>query len=248
MRYSETIKKMNLLTSKGEELNTTDYLYIDHFISAIKRIQQRYLKRPNPFSGGIAEEVVEREYSSELKTLVYSMFQENNPESNPLGLLCDHEGSKTYSTKAWDVLCTEDRYPDIIIHKGDSPKDGIQELVCEIKRLSQLGADNMLLDLNKLLTISGTEIWEGHGYRIPVFLVSNGAKSQLFEKCGNFRNNKHVIVDLLSDENTKEEMTFAEYVTKHQERLKNILCICHSEEGKVEVCTVYDVAKSKIMH
>ena len=25
---------MNLLTSKGEELNTTDYLYIDHFISA----------------------------------------------------------------------------------------------------------------------------------------------------------------------------------------------------------------------
>ena len=159
MRYSETIKRMNLLTSKGEELNTIDYLYIDHFISAIKRIQQRYLKRPNPFSDGIAEEVVEREYSSELKTQVYSMFQENNPESNPLGLLCDHEGSKTYSTKAWDVLCTEDRYPDIIIHKGDSPKDGIQELVCEIKRLSQLGADNMLLDLNKLITISGIEIW-----------------------------------------------------------------------------------------
>lgn len=247
MRYSETIKKMNLLTSKGEELNTTDYLYIDYFISAIKRIQQRYLKRPNPFSDGIAEEVVEREYSSELKTLVYSMFLENYPEYNPLGLLCDHEGSKTFSTKAWDVLCTEDRYPDIIIHKGDSPKDGIQELVCEIKRLSQLGADNMLLDLNKLLTISGTEIWEGYGYRIPVFLASNGTKSQLFEKCGNFRNNKHIIIDLLSDENTKEEMTFSEFVTKHQERLKNILCICHSEEDKVEVCTIYDVVKSQII-
>ena len=248
MRYSETIKKMNLLTSKGEELNTADYLYIDHFINAIKRIQQRYLKRPNPFSDGIVEEVVEREYSSELKTLVYSVFQENNPESNPLGLLCDHEGSKTYSTKAWDVLCTEDRYPDIIIHKGDSPKDGIQELVCEIKRLSQLGADNMLLDLNKLITISGIEIWEGHGYRIPVFLVSNGTQSHLFEKCGNFKNNKHVIIDLLSDNNTKEEVTFAEFVTKHQERLKNILCFCHIEEGKVEVCTVYDVVKSKIKH
>ena len=247
MRYSETIKKMNLLISKGEELNTTDYLYIDNFISAIKRIQQRYLKRPNPFSDGIVEEVVEREYSSELKTQVYSMFQENYPESNPLGLLCDHEGSKTFSAKTWDVLCIEDRYPDIIIHNGDSPMDGIQELVCEIKRLSQLGADNMLLDLNKLMTISGTEIWEGHGYRIPVFLVSNGTKSQLFEKCGNFKNNKHVIIDLLS-ENTNEEMTFAEYVTKHQERLNNFLCICHSSEGKVETCSVYDVVKSRIMH
>lgn len=248
MRYSETIREMNLLTSKGEEFNSTDYLYISLFIGAINKIEHRYLKRTNPFSNGIVEEVVEREYSSELKTKVFTMFLENYPESNPFGLLCDHEGSKTFSTKAWDVLCTEDRYPDIIIHKGDSPKDGIQELVCEVKRLSQIRADNMLLDLNKLITISGTKIWGGYGYRIPVFLVSNGTKLQLIEKCKKFKNKKCEIIDLLSEKTNKiKKMTFAEYATLHQERLKNILCISHPKEGKVEICTVFDVVKSKII-
>jgi hypothetical protein len=42
-------------------------------------------------------------------------------------------------------------------------------------------------------------------------------------------------------------MTFSEFVTTYQEQLKNIICFSHSEEGIVELSTVYELVKSKIM-
>ena len=138
-------------------------------------------------SNGEEVEVVERDYSSELKTQVCMYFNEDSPNSNPLGLDCDHEGSKTFFTKSWNIICSDDKYPDIIIHKGDLLEKGVQEIVCEIKRMSQLGSKEMLMDLNKLITTSGSEIWNGYGYRIPVYLVSNGTKDQLEKKIKSFR-------------------------------------------------------------
>lgn len=183
-------------------------------------------------------------YFDEIKAM--NLETSNNcPNSNLLGLYCDHEGSKTFFTEAWNILCCDDKYPDIIIHKGDLPEGGVQEIVCEIKRMSKLGSKEMLLDLNKLITISGCEIWKGYGYRIPVFLVSNGTKEQLEKKIKNYRNSKYTVYDLLHGKDNKE-ITFSEYVTENKERLKNILCLCHSAENVVETTTIYDVAQSKI--
>ena len=111
--------------------------------------------------------------------------------------------------------------------------------------MSNLGSKEMLLDLNKLITISGSEIWDGYGYRIPVFLVSNSTKAQLEKKIKSFGNSKYMVYDLLYGKNNKE-MTFSEYVTENQERLKNIICFCHQKEGIVEMCTVFDIVKTKI--
>lgn len=243
MAYIDEIRKMNLETSKGERFNENDLIYINALYTAINNIEQRYLKRITPLSNGKEVEVIEREYSSELKTQTYTVFRDD--DSNPLCLYCDHEGSKTFFCKPWDSLCSDDKYPDIIIHKGDLPESGIQEIVCEIKRLSQLGSEKMLVDLNKLTTISGREIWEGHGYRIPIFIVSNGTKAQLEDRIKNFKNVKYTIHDLLLGKRNRR-MSFKEYVTENQERLKNVICLCHSVEAIVETCTVYDVVRSKI--
>lgn len=246
MAYVDEIKAMNLETSKGDRFNDDDLFYIDTFFTAVKNIKQRYLKRITPLSNGEMVEVVETDYSSELKTQVCFIFNENCPNSNPLDLYCDHEGSKTFFTEAWNILCGNDKYPDIIIHKGDLPEEGIQEIVCEIKRMSKLGSKEMLLDLNKLITISGCEIWNGNGYRIPIFLVSNSTKAQLKKKIESFGNSKYIVFDLLYGKNNKE-MSFSEYVTENQERLKNILCLCHSAKNVVETSTVYDVVQSNII-
>ena len=247
MTFIDEINKMNLETAKGERFNDDDLFYIDTLFTAINNIKQRYLKRITLLSNGEEVEVVERAYSSELKVQIYTCFNDKFPNSNPLGLYCDHEGSKTFYTKLWDTLFGDDKYPDIIIHKSDLPENGIQEIVCEIKRFSRLGAVEMLIDINKLIAISGCEIWNGYGYRIPVFLVSNSTRAQLEKKIRRFGNSKYTISDLLYGKNNKE-MTFFEYVTENQERLKNILCFCHSEEGKVEYCSVFEVVKSQIIH
>lgn len=246
MAHVDELKKMVLKTSIGERFNDNDLIYINALYTAINNIEQRYLKRITPLSNGEEVEVAERDYSSELKTQVYTILGDDYPKSNPLCLYCDHEGSKTFFSKPWDTLCSDDKYPDIIIHKGDLPESGIQEIVCEIKRLSQLGSKEMLIDLNKLITISGSEIWEGKGYRIPVFIVSNGTKEQLENKIKNFKNVKYMIRDLLYGKHNRE-MSFMEYVTNNQERLKNMLCFCHSAEAVVEKCTVYDVVQPLII-
>lgn len=245
MAYIDEIREMNLETSKGERFNENDLFYINALHTAINNIRQRYLKRITPLSNGEEVEVVERDYSSELKTQVCMCLIKDFPNSNPLGLDCDHEGSKTFFTEAWNIIYGDDKYPDIIIHKGDLPERGIQEIVCEIKRLSQLGSKEMLMDLNKLITISGCEIWKGYGYRIPVFIISNGTKDQLEKKIKSFGHSKYTVFDLLLGKNNKE-MTFPEYVTENQARLKNILCLCHSAEKVVETTTIYDVVQSKI--
>ena len=109
MAFVDVIKAMNLETSKGETFNDDDLFYIGTLFTAVKNIKQRYLKRVTPLSKGEEVEVVETDYSSELKTQVCLKFKDDYPNSNPLDLYCDHEGSKTFFTKAWNMLCGKEK-------------------------------------------------------------------------------------------------------------------------------------------
>ena len=206
-------------------------------------MQGIYLKKTDPYKKTVRE-TMERNYCSQIRVLVSGIFRDNYPSNNPLKLYCESEDSKTFYIRAFDKLHGKEKEPDLYIHKGEDPVNGIQELICEVKRLSRLTPKNMIGDLNKLISYTCREIWEGHGFKISIFIVNNGSKEQLKEKVKGFKNNKYPVENLFSDESIN--MTFSEFVTTYQERLKNIICFCHSEEGEVEFSTVYDVVKSKI--
>ena len=244
MKHIEEIREKNIKTVSDESLNEVDLLYIDKLFEALVDMQGKYLKKQDPLTKMIRE-TKERNYSSQIRVQLNEKLKEDYPKNNPLGLYCESEDSKTFYIKAFDKLHGKEKEPDIYIHSGEDPVKGIQELICEVKRLSRLTPENMMGDLNKLISYSCREIWEGHGFKIAVFIVNNGSEMKLKEKVNGFMNNYYPVENLLSEGSAN--MSFQSFVNHHQERLKNILCFCHSEEGIVELSTVYEIVKSKIM-
>lgn len=245
MAHIEEIKKKNIRTIYDESLNDVDLLYIDILYEALEEMQGKYLKKQDPYNKMIRE-TKERNYSSQIRVLVNEKLKEEYPLSNPLGLDCESEDSKTFYIRAFDKLYGKEKEPDLYIHTGEDPVTGIQELICEVKRLSRLTPENMMDDLNKLISYSCREIWEGHGFKIAVFIVNNGNKKQLIEKVNGFMDSIYPVENLLSERSIN--MSFQSFVSHHQDRLKDILCFCHSEEGRVELSTVYEIVKFKIIH
>jgi len=244
MSHIEDIRKLGVKTIHGEDLTDVDLLYIDRLYCAMEELKGNSLKHCTPRSPYIPVEVVERSYSSKLSTETEILMRTDYPNNNPFGLTCEVEETKTFCMRCFETLSGKSKYPDLYIHKGELPKNGIQELICEVKRLSQLSAQNMIMDMNKLLSYSGSEIWEGHGYKVSVFIVNNGTLIQLKNKIKCFKNSTYCIENLLCD--TTINTNFTDFVTDNQDRLKNVLCFCHSAEGIVELATLYDVVKSKI--
>lgn len=245
MSHIDEIKKLGIRTIHGETLTNNDLLYIDKLYCAMEKLKENSLKHCTPQSPYIPIEVVERSYSSKLSTETEILLRTDYPNNNPLGLTCEVEESKTFCKQCFEALSGKSKYPDLYIHKGEMPKNGVQEIICEVKRLSQLSAENMLIDINKLMSYSGSKIWEGYGYKVSAFIVENGTLIQLKNKIKYFKNTTYSIEDLLSE--TTNSTNFKDFVTINQNRLKNILCFCHSAEGSVELTTIYDVVKYKIL-
>ncbi len=244
MSHIEEIKDLGIKTIHGEDLTDNDLLYIDRLYCAMEKLKEDSLIHCTPLSPDIPVEVVERSYSSKLSTETEILLRTDYPSSNPLGLTCEVEESKTFCKQCFEALSGKSKYPDLYIHKGEVPQKGIQEIICEVKRLSQLSAQNMIKDMNKLMSYSGSEVWECNGYKISAFIVNNGTLNQLKRKIKYFKNTRYSIEDLLSDATINTN--FKDFVTINQDRLKNILCFCHSAEGSVELTTIYDVVKFKI--
>ena len=242
MAHIEEIKNLGIRMFDNHEINENDILYIDVFYSALENVEHRYIADETP-SANADNEVIETSYTSRLITKINELF--GNPSNNPYRLDCagpEKKGLFSVGDNANMII----KHPDIVIHKGDNPLSGFQELICEIKRLSNLGPNEMIYDLNKLIKYSCQYNWD-NPYRIAIFLVYCSTKAQLENRVSGYRNGTYLVEKLLHDD-TEEQMTFSEFVTTHQERLKNILCFCHSEERAVELSTVYEIVRSKIIH
>ncbi len=225
MSHLVEIEAKSFKTISGEDFNSEDLLYIDKLYEALEEMKGNFLNKIDPLTKQ-KREAKERNYSSHLCGLVGAKLRENIPHSNPLDLNCESEDSKTFYIKAFEGLHGKEKEPDLYIHKGENPVEGIQELICEVKRLSMLTPENLMGDLNKLISYSSLEIWEGHGFKIAVFIVNNGNKKQLKNKIDGFMHNNYPIENLLTEGVTN--MTLSEFVTTYQKHLKNILCFCHS--------------------
>lgn len=242
MSHIEEIKAMGVTTSDDRNLEDHDITYIDVLYSAMEMVEQRFLVDETP-SANANSEVIESSYTSRIVSKINILFE--NSCNNPYGLDCvgpEKKGIYDIGQESQMII----KHPDIVIHKGNKPLNGIQEIVCEIKRYSPLGPEDMLNDLNKLLRYTSRNIW-GNPYKVGVFIVTNSTKDQLKNKVKGYRKDYISIESLVINEEQKI-VSFSDFVTANQERLKNILCFCHSGEGKVEHCSIYEIIQSKIMH
>ena len=242
MSHIEEIKAMGITTSDGRNLEDNDITYIDDLYCAMEMVEHRFLVDETP-SANSNSEVIESSYTSRLVSKINILFE--NSCNNPYGLDCvgpEKKGIYDIGQESQMII----KHPDIVIHKGNKPLNGIQEIVCEIKRYSPLGPEDMLNDLNKLLRYTSRNIW-GNPYKVGAFIVMNSTKDQLKKRVEGYRKDFFQIESLVINEE-QHIMSFSEYVTTHQGRLKNTLCFCHSEEGKVEHCSIYEIIQSKITH
>lgn len=241
MKHCHEIEDLKIKVSNGSMPKGKELLYIDHLYCGIEAVVQNDITRITPKSPTIPIEVVERSYAAALVTKVNEMISEDNP----LNLKCTPEDQKSCYIHSIEESQEPDKYPDLLIHKGNLPEQGIQEVVCEIKRFSQLSSQNMIVDLNKLITYSYSLIWGGHGYKFPVFIVTNTTQDKLEKKVRRFWNYNITVKNLLIKGNERT-MSYGEYITENQENIRNIICFCHHKEGEVEMCTVFDVVKTMI--
>ncbi|MBO7539864.1 MAG: hypothetical protein J6T44_11335 [Prevotella sp.] len=242
MAHIDEIYNLGIRTFDNHVIDKNDILYIDVFYTALENVEHRYIIDETP-SANANNEVIETSYTSRLVTKINILFE--NHANNPYGLDCVgpvKKGSFSQGDEANMVI----KHPDIVIHKGDYPLTGIQEIMCEIKRSSNLGPSEMIYDLNKLMKFSSQCNWN-NPYRVAIFLIYCSTKAQLEGIVSGYRNGTYLVEKLLHDD-TEEQMTFSTFVTTYQEQLKNIICFCHSEEGTVELSTVYEIVKSKIIH
>lgn len=240
MVHIREIKNLKIKRSDNQEIDKNDILYIDVFYSAIINVERRYIVDETP-SANKDNEVIETSYTSRLITKINELLVKS--KNNPLRLDCAGPEKKGLYPLG-NEMYMKIKHPDIVIHKGGEPSAGFQEIICEIKRRSNLEPSKMIYDLNKLINFSSQYNW-GNPYRIAIFLVYCCTKSQLENIVSGYRNKTYFVENLLYDE-TEEQMTFSSFVTTYQEQLKNILCFCHSEEGIVELSTVYEIVKSQI--
>ena len=242
MSHIEEIRAMGITTSNGCNLEDHDITYIDDLYCAMEMVEHRFLVDETP-SANANNEVIETSYTSRLVSKINVLFE--NSCNNPNGLDCvgpEKKGIYDIGKESQMII----KHPDIVIHKGNSPLDGIQEIVCEIKRYSPLGPEDMLYDLNKLLCYTSRNLW-GNPYKVGAFIVTNSTKDQLKKKVEGYRKDFFMIESFVIKEE-QHKMSFSEFVTTYQERLKNNLCFCHSGEGKVEHCSIYEIIQSKITH
>lgn len=240
MVHIKEIRAMRITTSEGSNLDDNDIKYIDVLYRALENVEQRFLVDNSP-SANAGNEVIESSYTSRLVSKINILFEDCR--NNPYDLDCvgpEKKGIYDVGKESHMII----KHPDIVIHKGEKPLEGIQEIVCEIKRLSMLGPEEMLYDLNKLLCYTRRETW-GNPYRVGVFIVENATKNQFINKVKGYRKGSITIENLIIDK--KEHiMTFTEFVQSNQKRLRNILCFCHSSEKVVELCSIYDIIQSKL--
>lgn len=242
MTHFEEIRLKGFTSGDGSKLNDNDYIYIDALYQAMEMVEQRYLVDNSP-SANAENEVIESSYNSRLVSKM-NLFLNENPNYNPYGLDCvGPEKKGIYRMNEESQMNI--KYPDIVLHKGNSPLDGFQEIVCEIKRKSHLGSEEMICDLNKLLYFISSITW-GNPYRVGAFIVYNCTKAQLESKVKGFHDGPITIESLIIGEENRI-MSFSKFVSLYQEGLKNLLCFCHSDENRVELCRVYDIIQSKII-
>lgn len=241
MKHYHEIDKLNIQLSNGAIPKDYELLYIDRLYCGLEAVEQNDITRISPESPIIPIEVIETTYAAALVAKVNQMIS----NENPLNLRCTPEDKKKMYLESIEDSHEPDKYPDLLIHMGDLPEQGIQEVVCEIKRFTMLSAKNMVVDLNKLITYSSSQIWNGHGYRFSVFIVTNTSQKELEKKVRRFWNYSCSVKNLLKN-NNKRELAFGKYVTENMEKLKNIICFCHHKEGEIDMCTVFDLVRNKI--
>lgn len=240
MKHLDEIKKLGIRTFDNLEIESVDYKYIDVFYTGIESVEHRFLVDNTP-SANKEGEVIETSYTSRLVSKINLLFEA--PDNNPCGLDCvGPEKKGLYKIGEEENMIV--KHPDIVVHKGENPLEGYQEIVCEIKNLSYLGASEMIYDLNKLISYCSPSNW-GNPYRIAIFLVYNCTKERLIKHVSGYRNQFYFIENLLSSEES-QVLNFSEFVNTHRNQLNNILCFCHSQEGYAELCTMYEIVESKI--
>jgi len=243
MDHKNEIRALEIRTAINDLINDIDILYINVFYTGLEMVEKRYLIDETP-TANLQTEVIETSYTSRLISKINILFE--NAQNNPYGLDCAGPEKKGLYSSGDDKNAII-KHPDIVIHKGSNPQTGQQEIICEIKRITNLGASEMIYDLNKLINYTDSENW-GKPYRIAIFLVYNCNIKQLKEKVERYRNVTCKIEKLNFNSEFVQQMSFSEFVTVHQERLRNILCFCHVDEKVVEVCTMFDIMGSQLIN
>lgn len=230
-----TYEKMkSLYTDKAISDNEASYLI--QLYNAIANIKDYFVKSSTPFSNDEEEEKVENGINCEL----YRLFQNSiESSSNPLKLMVGPENRKHVSTNEERILNNFDIQPDFVVHHVDE-RYSCQLIVGEIKRRSALTIDKIAWDINKLLLCTNHEIWGGHEFSYPVFVVFSSNNAILKKKIKGFLENERELVFKNIDA-TESRTTLKRYLNEHCKEIKHIICFMWHKYNEVTFETLYDI-------
>lgn len=219
-----------------KEISDNEVSYLIQLYNAIANVEDSFVKSSTPFSNDEEEEKVENGINCEL----YRQLQNSIEKSpNPLKLKVGPENRKHVSTNEEIILNKFDIQPDFIVHHVD---EGYccQLIVGEIKRCSALTIDKIAWDINKLLLCINHEIWGGHEFSYPVFVVFSSSNVILKKKMKGFLKNERELVFKNIDA-TESRTTLKRYLIEHCEEIKHIICFMWNKYNEVTFETLYDI-------
>ena len=196
------------------------------FFQALRNVERKYVfcwqeaykekEEPNII------EQCERVYAYEL----YRQW-ENILENHKSEFVLNGEPSKHISV--FDETKKEDRFPDLVLHHGQGKTSG-HEIVCEIKRRSNIGNNKLEGDIDKLNIFTTS----GYSYHWGILLIyglndSNCAESSFdiirekyFQQCSAFSDDakkKILIVDLKYPNDKSEKEVYPEFQFKSMKEI-----------------------------
>lgn len=209
--------------------------YFNKLYCAIEGIRLKDIQCHTPFSNDQDEEAVERSINGKL----YHLFQNMIENDNKLHLMSEIEMKKKITTHINNAKPNFFVYPDLILHKSQDSLDCKSQLfVCEIKRISQLGIKNFLVDINKLLIFTSDKLWDNNGYKSGIFIVLGSNLDQFMKKISLFNENNNDI-ELKDIEGNINKVKFRSYIDTNTEQLKRIICFLHDGQ----IVKVYNLYK-----
>lgn len=187
------------------------------FFNALNNVQRRYVVYS--LIGRTNEEEkkhCERVFAYELYRRWANLLNDINDNE----YILNGEISKDLSKFDSSIIEEKDKYPDLVLHKGQNRDDG-NKIVCEIKKASNTSLAELKKDLYKLDVFTKG----GHAYNLGILLIygyiSRGREKTTFDLskfkenyesiCSEYINNKKILIVYLEygeDHNAKPEIRY----------------------------------------
>ena len=140
------------------------------------------------------------------RSFAYELYRTWN-STKPEGLVVNAEVTKTvtnvFEAKALEIFGEEKHrfYPDIVLHSGQH-NSGQQEIICEVKTLSNLNKDSLAKDLRKLIAYTTKGGCIIHEFKTGLFILVNGSSKDIAnylskESIGLLSNSKILFISIL---------------------------------------------------